>query len=457
MKAADRIGGYEVIRPLGRGGMAEVVLARRAGADGFQREVVIKRILSDYAAEPRFVDMFRDEAHITALLRHGNIAQVIEFGEDQGDYFLVLEFIDGAPLSSILESLHGKGKRLPPLLVAYVLSELGRALDYAHRKRGADGELLGVVHRDVSPGNTLVSREGEVKLADFGIARARERLTSTRTGAIKGKLAYMSPEMLENKAEPRSDLFSLGAMGWEMCTGSPPFEGDTFQERVMLILEGVEGSLADVSPETPPALSAIIDRLLQNDKAKRPARASEVTDALGPLLASAKKPASEMLAELVEELVPPPRTNPEPTVLGPPRVVVVERSVTARALVRAALGKGVEVVEVDEPDAAMEALAGGRVAMVVSQYRLSGSRTGLDLCADLRKKGGEPPVPFVLTVSEREPEVEEGARAAGVTAVVTKAEPQQLLKKLREIAGGLASPPSERSPSSRRETPPSRR
>src|SRR5688500_5191950 len=148
--ALNRLGPYEIVRPIGRGGMAEVLLARFAGADGFEREVVIKRILPDLAHEREFIDMFRDEARITAQLRHGNIVQVLEFRHDDGHYYLVLEYVDGTTLGLLKNHARTTKNPLPHVVVAHVLAEVGRALDYAHRKRGEDGAPLGVIHRDVS-------------------------------------------------------------------------------------------------------------------------------------------------------------------------------------------------------------------------------------------------------------------------------------------------------------------
>ena len=229
--SGERLGPYEILRTIGRGGMAEVLLARIRGADDFEREVVIKRILPDYAHAKDFVDMFRDEARITAQLRHGNIVQVIELRVEGDQYALVLEYVDGPTLAAIAQALVLDERRMPHALVAHVMVEIARALDYAHRKRGPDGVPLEVVHRDVSPSNVLVSRDGEVKLADFGIARAASRISNTQAGGVKGKLAYIAPEALMGEATSRSDLFSLGVMGWELLVGHLPFDAETNEAR----------------------------------------------------------------------------------------------------------------------------------------------------------------------------------------------------------------------------------
>lgn len=280
--APIRVGDYEVVRPLGRGGMAEVFLAQRRGADAFVREVVIKRILPELAGQREFVDLFRDEARITASLRHGNIVQVLEFIQHDGQYALVLEYVDGQSLAAILAHLKREGRKLPAPVVAYVLSEVARALDYAHRKAAPDGTPLKVIHRDVSPANILVSFDGEVKLADFGIARAASRITAT-SGSIRGKLDYLSPETLEGAPAQASDLYSLGMMGWEMCSGQPAFPAETIEARMRRILTEDVPLLTDV----PPALADAIARLTRRNATERPLRAIEIAHQLAPLFSGA--------------------------------------------------------------------------------------------------------------------------------------------------------------------------
>jgi CheY-like chemotaxis protein len=417
-----------------------VLLARRAGADDLIHEVVIKRILPDRACEQEFIDMFRDEARITALLRHGNIVQVIEFGQEGNEYYLVLEYVDGTSLAKILKVLKLGKRRLPHLVVAFVLSEVARALDYAHRKRGQDGTPLGIIHRDVSPSNMVVSRDGEVKLTDFGIARAEERLVSTRGRGIKGKLSYMAPEMIENRPEPRSDLFALGAVGWEMCTGTPPFEADSIGARVGRIMSEITPPVSRLVPEVPRAISEIIESLLEKDPAARPARAGEVVDALAPALSSATRPVVEMMAEIVREACTDAVARPSiiPTRLSRPtgemrlRAVVVEQSATARALLRSAIGQSLELVEVDTAEAALKAMAEGGVVLLLSQQRLPGSLSGIDLCRRVRASALHVGTPFLLVVATAEPELVATAHEAGVTQVIEKTDPRRLIGKVRE-------------------------
>jgi serine/threonine-protein kinase len=294
-----RIGDYEVLRPLGRGGMAEVFLAQRRGADGFVREVVIKRILPELAGQREFVDLFRDEARITGSLRHGNIVQVLEFLQHEGQYALVLEYVEGASLAAVVERARRTSRALPYPVIGHVLSEVARALDYAHRKTAPDGTPLKVIHRDVSPANVLVSRDGEVKLADFGIARAASRITAT-SGAIRGKLNYLAPETLEGTPVQASDLYSLGMMGWEICAGEAAFAADSLEARMRRILTEEAPPLSSRVPAIPAVLAEAIAQLVRRQPEGRPARGMEVVHLLSPLTQGV--PVAEMLAARVAEL-----------------------------------------------------------------------------------------------------------------------------------------------------------
>ncbi len=445
--AGGRIGPYDIIGTIGRGGMAEVLLARVAGADGFSREVVIKRVLPELAHEREFIDMFRDEARITAQLRHGNIAQVLDFRHDDGQYYLLLEFVDGPSLVRVLEDAHTRGSRLPHAVTALVLSEVARALDYAHRKRDEQGQPLGVIHRDISPSNVLVSRDGEVKLTDFGIARASSRIANTAAGSIKGKIAYMAPEALLGEASPRSDLFSLGVMGFEMVTGQPPFAAPTNEARMFRVVTETAPHLANVAPETPSALSDIIARLLAKNADERPVRAAEVAEALSALVASSPEPAQEILAARAASI---PRANlgtgatEVPTRAGS-RVaarrraaVIVDSSTTARALLRGAVSPTLETIEVDSMDAALAALGDSPVALVIAQQVLPGGKNGFDLCRALRASAAHARVTFVLAVFEVTPTIEQAAREAGVSVVLSKSDPRALVRAVRELAEDVA-------------------
>lgn len=275
--AAQPFGSYALVRRLGRGGMAETFVATRMGPLGFAQEVCVKRILPALEEDPSFVAQFQDEARVSASLRHANVVSVLDFGVVEGLPFLALELVDGMDLYSLLEWQRANGERMTPGLAVYLAAELASALEHAHGKRPQP-----VVHRDISPSNVLVSRAGEVKLSDFGIAKVlRGSRKATTTAAIKGKVPYMAPEYaMEGRFDPRCDLFALGVMLYEVLAGRRPYEGRTDLETLTLIQSGRRTPLGDLVPGTMPALVAIIERLIDPLPERRYGSAGELLDAL---------------------------------------------------------------------------------------------------------------------------------------------------------------------------------
>lgn len=435
----EQLGKYKILRRLAQGGMGEVLLGRITGADRFTRDVVIKRVLPQYTSDTAFMRMFRDEARITAQLRHGNIAQVIEFAEEDGQFFLVLEYINGPSVGDILGRLNRAGKTLSVAECAHVIAETARALDYAHHKRGEDGARLLLVHRDVSPSNILVSREGDVKLTDFGIARARARLSPVTgaAGLVKGKIAYMPPEALEGKAEPRSDTFALGAVAFELFTGAPPFAGETEMETIHNILLGDTPKLSSIVPELPEEIETLIGRMLAKSPEARPTRGFEVAQALTPFTLAEGKPPHELLADTIAELFPPTRRpdSEGPTAVQAPlkRVLVVDESRTMRMLVKAKLAKSYVVIEASSTDEALETMADAAPAAVVCQQMLS-QMSGLNFCRMLKQDERFGEIPVLLLASGVTDSLRSDADEAGVSAVIPKkltgSELQDALDKL---------------------------
>ncbi|RKG67094.1 serine/threonine protein kinase, partial [Corallococcus terminator] len=226
------IGKYQLIRKLATGGMAEVYLAKAAGPMGFKKTLVLKRILPHLAEEPAFVEMFLSEAKLAAQLEHPNIVQIFDFGEAGGSYFLAMELIDGPSLRKLVK--RAVEVPLPQTLCARLVASAAEGLAYAHEFRdSATDEPLGLIHRDVSPDNILVSRQGAVKVVDFGIAKVAGQKHRTQTGVVKGKLAYMPPEQLQAKPlDRRVDVYALGVVLYELLTGKRPF-GTTTEEGTM--------------------------------------------------------------------------------------------------------------------------------------------------------------------------------------------------------------------------------
>ena len=221
------IGRYEILKRLAVGGMAEVFLGRIRGEGGFEKLVAVKRVHPDLAREAQFTEMFIDEARITAGLNHSNIAQVYDFGRSGDSCYQAIEFVQGLDLTHILAFFLNQNRVPPPSLVAYIMVKVCSALEYAHAKCDNMGRPLRIIHRDVSPGNVLVSFEGEIKLIDFGVAKASRRTQETAKGILKGKVAFMSPEQVRGKPlDHRSDIFSAGSMMYELITGHHPFRAE---------------------------------------------------------------------------------------------------------------------------------------------------------------------------------------------------------------------------------------
>jgi serine/threonine-protein kinase len=259
---------YEVGRRIKRGGMAEVFEARALGQAGFERRVVMKRMLPALASDGTKLDAFVDEARILSRLHHANIVAVLDYGDEGALPYQILEWVDGLDLADVGERLSAAGDRIDPGFALYVTLEVARALAYAHRARDNDGSEMGIVHRDISASNVLVSWAGDVKLADFGIAWAAERLVSTGIGITKGKLEYMSPEQLiGDHVDRRTDLFALGCLMHRLITGATPTEDEAVRRDL------VTGKSPPLSPRLDADVAAIIRR------ATRPARSERYSDA----------------------------------------------------------------------------------------------------------------------------------------------------------------------------------
>jgi serine/threonine-protein kinase len=286
-------GRYRIARKIADGGMAEIFLATQHGAEGFERKVVLKRIMAVLLTDPKFRNMMIDEAHVAMSLNHSNIAQVLDLGQARGRYFLVLELVDGWDLNHILHREKAVDLAMPPELRLYVVAEICRALAYAHA-RTRDGRPLGIVHRDVSPHNVLVSEQGEVKLTDFGIAKAMGRRERTGQGIIKGKLAFMSPEQASGAAlDARSDLFSIGTILYLMFTNRRPFEAPTDLEVVLRVQQGKFQAAAEVAPELDARLAAIIEKAMRHDPADRYQTAEDLLVDLEAVQRTVYRPAGQ--------------------------------------------------------------------------------------------------------------------------------------------------------------------
>ncbi|HEX7844014.1 MAG TPA: serine/threonine-protein kinase, partial [Kofleriaceae bacterium] len=265
-----RLGSFEILRKLTRGGMAEIFLARTSGPSGFEKLVVLKKILARYANKPRYIQLFLEEAKLAASLDHPNIAQVYDIGTVDGAYFFTMEHLHGQDVRSILHRAWRIGEPFPIEHAVQISRHVASALHFAHEKRGNDGGLLGIVHRDVSPSNVIVTYDGATKLLDFGVAKTAASTVKTRTGALKGKISYMSPEQARGApVDRRSDIFSLGIVLWEMVTTQRLYRGDNDLATLQLIIHQPPRPPSQVRPECPPELERIVLRALAQDPEAR--------------------------------------------------------------------------------------------------------------------------------------------------------------------------------------------
>ncbi len=289
---------YELLTPIGRGGMAVVWAARLRGTRGFSKIVAVKTMLPVLSADPRFESMFLAEANIASRIKHPNVCPILDVGEDRGVLFLVMDWVDGEPLSSLLD-----GGPLPYDVAAYLIAQAARGLQAAHDLRADDGAPSGVVHRDVSPQNILVTSEALVQIVDFGIAKTTARSDQrTDTGFIKGKVSYLAPEQVEHgQLDARADIFALGVVLYELTTGRHPFRGAT---DLATLLEISCPDPAPAPPQTdyPETLRAVLDRALAKDRDARYGAMRELASDLEAFVAQAGSGA-DRAASYVSELL----------------------------------------------------------------------------------------------------------------------------------------------------------
>jgi serine/threonine-protein kinase len=314
---------YILERRLGGGGMAEVFVGRAIGAEGFSREVAIKRVLPGFSDNPQFADMLVSEARLTSALRHGNIVSVLDFDRDpDGRLFLVMELVEGTDLSGLTAT-----GPLPFSVILYLAVEILRGLEHAHELSLPSVGVRGLVHRDISPHNVLVSWEGFVKISDFGIAKTRSATQATASIIIKGKPAYMSPEQARGQAlDGRSDLFAVGVMLFEMVTLHSLFLGKTTEETFARLWEAPIPAPHDVRREVPRSLSRVIMGLLERDRDQRTSSAPAAIEALVACRDYPRDGRAALVSVLAERFVGrvpvrsyqiPRLPHTEPTILGP--------------------------------------------------------------------------------------------------------------------------------------------
>jgi serine/threonine protein kinase len=300
----DDFGPYRLIDRIAVGGMAEVFKAKRSGVEGFEKVVALKRILPHLSENKEFLTMFIDEAKMVAGLAHPNIVQIFDLGRIETSYYIAMEYVHGHDLRSIMKRARHKGLRMPVDLSLRVVSQVCAALEYAHRKKDETGHHMQIVHRDVSPQNILISFDGNVKLTDFGIAKAATKASKTERGALRGKLLYMSPEQAwGRRIDHRSDVFSAGVVLYEMVTEQRPFTGGTSETTILeMVRKCVITPPRDINPRLPESLDRVVMKALARDPKDRYQDAGKMQRSLEKILRERPPVTTRDLARFLELL-----------------------------------------------------------------------------------------------------------------------------------------------------------
>lgn len=296
---------YQVIERIDSGGMAEVFKANSTSLQGYQKLVAIKRVLPELTKNERFVRMFLDEAKVSLHLNHTNVVQVFDLGIADETYFIVMEYVDGSNLKKVIQLLGQKKQRLSVEQAVFIALQVCQGLAHAHALRDQRGKHLGIVHRDISPPNVLLSREGEVKITDFGLAKARDQVEVTDPGVVKGKFGYLSPEAATGEpVDARTDIFAVGILLWEMIVGRRLFLGETDYKTLQLVREAKIPSLAQFGCRVPARLEQILMRALARDPNARFQSAQEMGKEFARFLYEYGKVVSAFdLAALVDNIL----------------------------------------------------------------------------------------------------------------------------------------------------------
>ncbi|HMG22926.1 MAG TPA: serine/threonine-protein kinase, partial [Kofleriaceae bacterium] len=304
------VGRYQIVDRLAVGGMAELFKATLTGDHGFEKLVAIKKILPHLATDRSFVEMFIDEARITAQLDHRHIVQVFELGTDADTPYIAMQYVDGLDVLALLRECARSQIRLPPDLAALIARDVLDALDYAHHALDSSGRPLGIIHRDISPGNVLLSWRGDVKLTDFGIARAAERRHKTEAGTLKGKYGYMSPEQVSGgEVDARSDLFSVGILLAEMVMARRLFTSTNDLDILLMVRDARLDRLHKYATEFPVELRVLTTKALQRRPEDRWSSAAQFRDALDEWLRRTTRASSRQLAALLGQVINAPTAD----------------------------------------------------------------------------------------------------------------------------------------------------
>ncbi|MFL5319623.1 MAG: serine/threonine protein kinase [Myxococcaceae bacterium] len=428
MEGQTQLGKYRLLSLLASGGMGEVYLAKMEGPAKFAKTVVVKKVLSHLARDPNFIEMFLNEARLAAVLTHPNIVQIFELGEQDGTYFIAMEFVNGRSLKAIKQQLLDQKQIVSPIFAARVCAQALNGLHYAHTLTDEEGTPLHVVHRDMSPDNVLVTFGGEVKVVDFGIAKASNAVTTTRTGTLKGKYAYMAPEQLLGKAvDARADIFAVGVMLYELLTGMRPFRASTEPALIQTILSADPKPPHEVNSNVPVELSEVVLKALQKDPRQRFRDAEQMSVALEVWLQSLGQPLTAThIGSLLKQLFPDgdrvsTASNPSVPVVSAPvsgdstvMMPAPPKPGSSPSLVKP-LPKGASSPDLPSASQAAQVASAGaqspkRVLMIAS---LAGAGVGLIAAVIVLLLR---PAPQVLVVHDQEPVVAQNALGDSKTA-----------------------------------------
>ncbi len=297
-------GRFYLLDRMATGGMAEIFRAKTFGDGGYENLMVIKRILPHISDNEEFIEMFIDEARVCAALTHPNIVHVHDFGQIGAHYFLAMEYIEGSDVRRMLRKLARSGRKLPARYAAFIAREAALGLHHAHTREEGEDAAFGIIHRDVSPANVLLSFEGRVKIVDFGIAKAMSNAYQTRDGVLKGKFDYMSPEQADGEAlDPRSDLFALGIVLWEMVTGRRLFKTPSDMQTLKKVRNAEVPAPSSHAPHLSPEFEAVVMRLLAKDADDRFDSGKQAADALTAHIGPDEDETREGLGSFLQELL----------------------------------------------------------------------------------------------------------------------------------------------------------
>ncbi|MDX2088282.1 MAG: protein kinase [Kofleriaceae bacterium] len=454
----DTFGPFRLLARLGRGGMAETFIAERVGPVGFAKRVCLKRILADHGTDAEFVRLFQHEARLAANLDHPNIVTTFDFGEVEGTWWMSLQLVDGVDLRELVVSLRARGETLPREVALYVVREVAQALDYAHTLT-LDGSAAHVVHRDVSPSNVLVSCEGAVKLADFGIAKAATSDLRTQTGIMRGKPSYMAPEQaLAKPVDGRADLFALGVVLFELLAGTRPFDVPRNDvATIQNVIGGRRKNLLALAPDVPDAIVALVDGLLDPDLELRTSSAREVTATfqrdiplppdvartLGALVRSVRPPepilAGGLTVRDAAASKPPvvtvtPETAPEGArEVETPATTPMTTSTSGRRTTRATLGVVAGVVIV----ASLAAVASLRTIVAPAATATQVHATSREAARE------EPPEPVAPPPTVEAPAIEAADAPPPEPTATERATPARATTRTRATSPEAPSPPRD--------------